>query len=472
MTELACARRAALEVLLELEESGAYARDVLDASPAVSALSQRDRGLATRLVLGVVSTYGCLDELIDAYCDKPGRMNARIREALRIAVFELIYLGTEPHVAVSQGVELARSRAKSAAGFANAVLRRVAHDRARYLNAEDIQDADERRIASAARSAGLPFWLAEEIDRSLGANRACDLFASELEPAPVAVQINPHDADAAAAVSALVEPSASCMASLPGCVAPVVSAALVSTDLLRRAGVAVCDAHAQLIASAAVCPGLSLEVGAGRGTKSFVMASQAVRFGTERTAVTLELSKKKSRINRRRLERAQLMDGICIRAGDGRDLDRALFDLDQEAGEHLQFDSVLIDAPCTGTGTMRRHPEIPWRLTFEDIDRTMPELQGALLEAAAARVRPGGQLLYATCSVLRQENEEVVDAFLESSAGARFSVQPLSEAPLFERRELADAKRYVVDLEDRRGLFQTVPREDGFDGHFCARLTC
>ena len=92
-------------------------------SPDVHALERRDAGLAMRLVLGVVASYGCLDDLIDAYCDKPGRMNARIRNALRIATFELVYLGTEPRAAVSQGVELVRTRAKSAAGFANFVLR-------------------------------------------------------------------------------------------------------------------------------------------------------------------------------------------------------------------------------------------------------------------------------------------------------------------------------------------------------------
>ena len=108
MTELSPARRVALDILLDLEESGAYARDGLDASPELRELSRRDAGLATRLVLGVVATYGCLDELIDTYCEKPGRMNARIREALRIAAFEIVYLGTEPRAAVSQGVELRR----------------------------------------------------------------------------------------------------------------------------------------------------------------------------------------------------------------------------------------------------------------------------------------------------------------------------------------------------------------------------
>ena len=469
VTELSPARRVALDILLDLEESGAYARDGLDASPELRELSRRDAGLATRLVLGVVATYGCLDELIDTYCEKPGRMNARIREALRIAAFEIVYLGTEPRAAVSQGVELVRTRAKSAAGFANAVLRRIVADRGVYLAAEDVPAGSERDTISAARSAGLPAWLAGEVIASLGFERARLLFDCELEPAPVAVHLNPHDVTAEDVLAGL-RVGVSDVAELPGCIAPVASSELMHTDLLKRSAVAVCDLNAQVVATAATAPGDCLEVGAGRGTKSFVMAAQATRCGMRRSAVAVELSKKKNRLNRRRLERAGLIDCVCFFTGDGCDLDRTLSETDRRAGERRLFDSVLVDAPCTGTGTMRRHPEIPWRLLPEDIDRDMPGLQLALLTEAARRVRPGGQLIYATCSVLQQENAAVVDAFLNSKVGRGFALAPVSQAPIFERPEFADAAAYVRSRETNRGLFQTVPALDSFDGHFCARL--
>lgn len=477
MTELSPARRVALTILLDLEESGAYARDGLDASPELHELSRRDAGLATRLVLGVVATYGCLDELIDTYCDKPGRMNQNIREALRIATFEILYLGTEPRAAVSQGVELVRLKAKSAAGFANAVLRRVTEDRLVYLDAEDLPAGSERALVSMARRSGLPVWLMREVVSSRGAEVAHQLAACELEPAPTAVHVNPLDAAAQHELAALegeheerAEVTPTAFPALPGCVSPVSSAALVHTDLLRRSAVAVCDGHAQLVATAATMPGSCLEVGSGRGTKSFVMASQAARCGLVRTAVAVEVSKKKNRLNRRRLERAGLADEVRFVTGDGCDLDCALAELDRRAGERRTFDSVLVDAPCTGTGTMRRHPEIPWRLLPDDIDRAMPELQLALLTEAARRVAPGGQLLYATCSVLSQENEAVVDAFLASKAGRAFSLVSVSEAPIFKRAEFEVAAAYVRDYESDRGVFQTVPAPGAFDGHFCARL--
>ena len=473
MTELSPARAVALDILLELEETGAYARDVLDASPAVRELDRRDAGLVTRLVLGVVATYGCLDELIDTYCDKPGRMNARIRNALRIAAFEALYLGTEPRVVVSQGVELVRSRAKSAAGFANAVLRRVCEDKDRYLDALDMPAGGERSLTSLARQGGLPLWLTDEFLASLGTDRARRLVEAQLEPAPVAVYLNPQDERALAEAARAVEGDGAAGeggTGLPGCVAPVAAAQLVASDVLRRGGAVVCDSHAQLIAAAAVHSGTCLEVGAGRGTKTFVMAALAQRFGIERSAVALEISKKRTRLNRRRMERAGLAGEIRFITGDGCDLDRSLVRLDEQAGECVRFDSVFVDAPCSGTGTMRRHPEVPWRLVPQDIEEDLPGLQIELLSQAARRVRAGGQLLYATCSVLRRENEGVVDAFLASDAGRGFTLVPVGAAPLFQRDDFAQAASYVQTQEDARGMFQSVPALGAFDGHFCARL--
>jgi 16S rRNA (cytosine967-C5)-methyltransferase len=115
------------------------------------------------------------------------------------------------------------------------------------------------------------------------------------------------------------------------------------------------------------------------------------------------------------------------------------------------FDLVFVDAPCSGTGTMRRHPEIAWSLS-ESLsygDGSLPELQLRMLFAASSRVARGGRLLYATCSVLPEENERVVDAFLSSSAGVSFSV-----------RNDGDASE----------IFQTLPRPDGCDGHFCCLM--
>ena len=148
-----------------------------------------------------------------------------------------------------------------------------------------------------------------------------------------------------------------------------------------------------------------------------------------------------------------------------------LTSFDAMLGEPVKFDTVFIDAPCSGTGTMRRHPEIPWRLTENDVTTVLPKLQLTMLKEASARVAAGGELIYATCSVFDEENTQVVDAFLASSEGADFSVAPLSEAQILQLPEFDQAKKLVSVRQNDQGLFQSVPvNADSYDGHFCARL--
>ena len=134
MSRLSPARRAALNALLEAERSGSFVRDVLERADARPS-DARDAAFALRLALGVTATRGCVDELLDRFLAKPNRVKLPVRMALRVAAFELVYLDAMPEVAVSQGVELVRARAASAAGMANAVLRRVAEARVGYLAA-------------------------------------------------------------------------------------------------------------------------------------------------------------------------------------------------------------------------------------------------------------------------------------------------------------------------------------------------
>lgn len=436
MTKLAAARKAALRVLVEADRSGSYVRETLNADAGSRSLDARDRGLALRLALGTTATVGCLDVALDAHIAKPNKVAPRVRWCLRIAAFELLYLGTPAEVAVSQGVELVRSCARGAVGFANAVLRRVADGRAAYVAAEDVP-ADERETVRVARSGGLPTWLVSAVIEARGAEAAADLAAAELEAAPLAVHLNPR-IDA-------IEGIGGNACDVPGCIADIDGPVLMASGALERADAVVSDANAQAVAYAAVRPGSLLEVGAGRGTKTFVIAAESRRAGFAREHVAVELSAGKCTLNRKRLADAGLDAGVQVLAGDACDLDTVLAPIDAEAGERRLFDTVLVDAPCSGTGTMRRHPEIPWRLVPDDAFCGLPKLQLAMLNEAARRVAPGGRLIYATCSVLAAENEDVVASFLASEAGQRFA----------------------LDGPPR----QTIPAPCGYDGHFCAIFT-
>lgn len=465
MATLSPARKVALNVLLQAEESGRYARELMPRAAEADGLDPRDAAFALRLALGVTSTVGCLDDALSTHINKPKSLEPAVRMALRLSAFEALYLNAAPEVVVSQGVELARSVSRGAAGLANAVLRRMCENRIAFLAAEDAAD-DHRSIVSQARRAGLPVWLVRRIVDSLGRDTVERMLSASLEPAPTAVHVNPLRC--ADELSWLDHGFVAALG-LPGAYEGVRVGELVAADAFARADVVASDLHAQLVATAATRSGSCLEIGAGRGTKTFVMHSQAHRADLTRTHVVLDLYEGKCRANAERIDRAGF-GGLVTVVGDATNLSEVLSAFDDAAGERVLFDTVFVDAPCSGTGTMRRHAEIPWRLDPMDIKRNLPELQLSMLKEAAGRVAPGGELIYATCSVLRYENGDVVDVFLTSEIGQGFKVAPLSQADIFSNPAFASVSRAIARHEDARGLFQTVPVPHGYDGHFCARL--
>ena len=429
------------------------------------ALDGRDAAFARRLALGVTGCSGCLDDALDAVLDDPRSLSADVRDALRIGAYELLYLGTAPQVAVSQGVELARMCAHGAAGLANAVLRRVAEGANAFLAAEDVAE-QHRAMVSCARRAGLPTWLVRRIVDSLGEKRAQGMLACQLDSAPIAVQVNPLRSGALADVLAV---DGARPLELPGAYAVDRVSELVRSGAFAHADAVASDYHAQLIAAAVTREGSCLEIGAGRGTKTFMMLAHAERRDLDRDHVALDLYEGKCQANAQRIECSGLGE-IFTAAGDATDLDACLTAYDEQLGRTALFDTVFVDAPCSGTGTMRRHGEIPWRLAPQECDRDLPELQLELLREAACRVGAGGQLIYATCSVLHAENEGVVSAFQSSPEGAGFALRPLSVALADAGPAYADAAEEIAAHETPAGAFQSYPHQGGFDGHFCARF--
>ena len=467
MSKLSPARKVAHDVLCECERRGAYARDLLAHRSAVKALDSRDSAFAARLALGVTATEGILDDLLNRFLSKPNKVAPRVRMALRISAFEMLYLDTPGHVAVSQGVELVRANAKSAAGLANAVLRKVDGAIDGFRAADDLDGAgeDAKRVTRLCRALGMPEWLCRRLmDRFDDSQLGIFEFAGNLTPAPMAIYVNPRSYGKDNRPEGSIDPI------FPGCIAPVNAAKAVASGALERASIVASDVNAQLIATAATRPGTCLEIGAGRGTKTYVMMCQGKRAGMERTHYALDLHERKCDQNLQRLRLAGI-HGVRTIAGDACNLDQTLTSFDAREGERMLFDTVFVDAPCSGTGTMRRHPEIPWRLTQKDVDETLPKLQLTMLNEAARRVAPGGELFYATCSVLCSENDDVVNAFLQGSEGRRFKIAPVSEADICSCEGFGPVAGFLKSRENCQGLFQSVPRDaDSFDGHFCARF--
>lgn len=456
MTKLSASRRAALSTLLVARERSAYVRDLLNSKAGqqgLEGLSDEDRAFATRLALGVASTWGTLDEVIDRFVTRPESLQPDVREALRIATFELLFLRKSPHAAVSQGVELVKTRAKSAAGLANAVLRRVS------------ESAEEFMAESDAHRFGLPAWLFERFVQDVGAQHAADLGAAGLDQAPtyiatVPMWVTDRRADQLLAMAGIVARPAG---AVPGSWRAQDARVVASSELLtgEEAQIVVADYGAQLVAClASPEPGERvLEVGSGRGTKSVLMAGHAHRRGGVARIWALDLHESKAAPAAERLRRARV-EGVTQVTGDARRLGAI-------AGLPPHFDRILVDAPCSGTGTLRRHPEIAWSLEPRDVT-SCARTQLDMLVSCGERLASGGVMTYATCSVLAEENEGVVEAFLANEVGAQFEVVPVADmAAATGIVELVDE---VGELSGSQGYLRTYPRPDGCDGHFCACL--
>lgn len=461
------ARVAALLTLSERRRRNGRVRDIERMSKQVGSLSAVDRALVTRLLMGTTATSALLDSLIDERLRRPSSVEPRVRDALQLAAFEVCYLDTPAAVAASQGVELVRLVSPRAAGLANAVLRRIASEVRPRVEAARGRTADGTfDEADLALVSGLPAWLVARLVADRGAAFARDLCLAQLEPAPVCVAANGALRDAASLEALLregdMDPRA--LPGLPGSFALGRPAALHATKLVHHVDLVVADQSAQLVCRVAAPsePCEALEVGQGRGTKSVLLAAAAGVVhpahvtGVDSVAYKVALSE-------RRMGRARLSDKVSCLQLDARELDGG--DLPADLGR--AFGVVLVDAPCSGTGTMRRHPEAPARLTEADVS-DLARLQLQILAAASARVAPGGALVYSTCSVMREEDEDVVAAFLAGDAGRDFEVEPVGAAPAcVASPALAEVVRANQTPD---GFMLTCPAAGSGDGHFCARL--
>ena len=430
-------------------------------------LSPADRALAFRLALGETGAETVLDERMAAFLRRPSSLEPRVRDALRLAAFETLYLDTPAAVAASQGVELVRSVAPRAAGLANAVLRRLAEQvRPQVRAARERVSEGDALPDDLVLVSGLPSWLVERVLDDRGCAFARALCLAQMDPAPVFVAANTllRDADELKVHLEELGLAPEPIEGLDGSYVLHEAAALSVTGLVERAELAVMDLSAQLVCRLAApgAPCVMLEVGQGRGSKSLLLATAAGATHPSHI-VGVESVPYKVRVSHERMIAACLDGRVSCLELDARRLGEP--DVPEEA--RGPFGAALVDAPCSGTGTMRRHPEIAANLEPSDVTE-LAALQLELLRAAATRVEVGGVLTYATCSVLREEDEDVVAAFLASDAGRAFRVIPVEMAPSCSRDAML--KELVRKQQSSEGFFVSGPAIGGGDGHFCAIL--
>lgn len=403
------ARRLALGVLVEVERAEARTAAALDrAFAGAPELGAAERGLATELVYGVLRQRGRLDRALAAHASGGAkglrRAHPTALRALRVAAYQILCLDRVPAAAaVDAAVSAVReAREPRTAGFVNAVLRRLAAE-----GEPPLPDPARRPEAWLVEAASLPPWLAKRMLRWYPAAEAISLAEALLGRAPTVLRANPlrtTRGDLASALAARTPP----VETLPCAHAPEGLRLTGSGDPRRLApelhgagNFTVQDEASQLVAHV-VAPAAAealLDACAGRGGKTLHLA------GLAPTARLLPMDRQRSALRALR-ERARRL-GLGPLTPLAADLSAPL-----PLGPDARFDAVLLDAPCSGLGVLRRHPEAKWRLRPEDLD-DLATRQGLLLERAVERVRPGGRLIYAVCTFNPEEGPARIAALLE-----------------------------------------------------------
>ncbi|MFI6074834.1 RsmB/NOP family class I SAM-dependent RNA methyltransferase [Actinoplanes sp. NPDC051343] len=395
------ARQAAYEAIAAVHRDDAYANLVLSDILRSMGLSGRDAAFATELTYGTLRALGTLDLIV---ADAAGRDVARIdppaRDALRLGAYQLLYTRVPAHAAVNQTVDLVRSVAPGAAGFANAVMRAITEQHSLDEWLEKLAPPyEEDPVGNLSVMHNHPQWIIRSFAEALGGDLddTARLLIEDNQPPVVHLCARPGRADAVELADEVD--------GVPGAFSPY---AVYLNGGSPRELAAIHDGRAhvqdegsQLVAAALLAAEVEgrdtrwLDLCAGPGGKAGLLGSIAALRGAEVTAV--EVAEHRARL----VEQATEGMPVTVLPMDGRSVGRDP-DLPEES-----FDRVLVDAPCTGLGSLRRRPESRWRRTPADLP-PLTRLQRELLVAALRAVRPGGVVAYVTCSPHMVETQVTV----------------------------------------------------------------
>jgi 16S rRNA (cytosine967-C5)-methyltransferase len=403
------ARAAAFDILLRVERESSYASDLLHA-PAYANLSTPDHALATELVMGVLRWRSRLDADIAASSSQPlSKLDLEILIALRLALYQFRWLDRIPQrAALHESVELVkRARKRSAAPFVNAVLRKLS---AAPPN-RTLTDAETSSPEALSSTLAHPQWLVERWARAYGLSSARQICQHNQSVPATAIRLRAPSAEQQLNAEGITLIAGGLLESARR----VLAGDITKTQAFRTGQIVIQDEASQLVA-ALVGPAMLkegariLDCCAAPGGKTLAIADH-----NPSAAITaVELHPHRARLLQNLLRQIlQHQRGphsaarIQIVAADAQHLPLSTY-----------FDRVLADVPCSGTGTLARNPEIKWRLTINDLAQ-LAQRQLAILRSALVQLAPAGRLIYSTCSLEKEENENVIEQALSENNSFR-----------------------------------------------------
>jgi 16S rRNA (cytosine967-C5)-methyltransferase len=442
------ARIKALEALIRWEKRGSPMDPLFDALVVEDPLlSDLDKAFVREVVSGVVRWRGRLDWVISAYSRiKPARMERVVLSILRIGAYQLLFMNRIPSpAAVDESVKLAKGKGRSdIAPFINGILRGIAEGR----KAVAYPDSRTEPLDYIAAYYSHPPWMVQRWLDQWGVDETISLCQANNQIPPLTMRVNTLQKSRDEVIYRLQEEK---LEAVPTPFSPVGiiledPPPLTSWGFFQEGWLQVQDEAAQLVSFiVAPQPGERvLDVCAAPGGKTTHLAQL---MGDQGEIVAVDVSSSKLT----QLEENCHRLGISIVKALNRDTQSPL------PFSHGSFDRVLVDAPCTGLGTLRRHPDGKWRVKEGDIIR-LQKLQGQILAQAAPLVKEEGILIYSTCTMTPEENEGVIEPFLAAEKGfyleeASFYLPPGCDG-----------------LIDEKGYFHTFPHCHGIDGFFAARI--
>ncbi len=438
-------RYLAVEILEKIELEGSYSNLLLRKTINEKDLSKEETNLLTELVYGVIQRKMTLDYQLHPFIKKQKKIENWVIQLLRISLYQFEYLDRiPPHAIVNEAANIARARGhRGVVGLVNGVLRNI--PRKGVLDPQTIEPLNKRLSIQYS----LPIWLVDEFIQELGEAEAEKLVGSLVERPKLSLRVNLKKISREEALETLTKEGYQVE---PSDISPFGIIALngvpVDSELFIQGHLAVQDESSMLVAPIvdAKPEHQVLDACAAPGGKTMHMATNYVESSQGGQIVALDVHEHKMTLIHENADRQGVADVVTTKELDARNV------VDVYSKE--SFDRILVDAPCSGLGLMRRRPEIRYNKTLADI-KNLQKLQLEILNAASKVLKTGGDIVYSTCTITKRENEDVVQAFLK--ANDAFELIPI---------ELPNSEMTI----NESGTLSIYPHQYGTDGFYIAKM--